>query len=285
MVTVVDALNVLEGMCSGDELAELGMGADDEDDRTIASLLVEQIEFADVLVLNKVDLVDPEQLGEVRALLRRLNPRAQVLAVDHGRVELRQVLGTGRFDLDVAASSAGWMVELAADDLAGRTSETVEYGVSSVVWRADRPAHPQRFLEMIGDGLEGVVRSKGFVWLATRHDTMGLFSQAGLQVELEPIGPWLAAVDPEDWDLDDDERADLAQHWHPRWGDRRQELVLIGVDLDHDAVLAALDATLLHDDELELGPEGWRALHDPLPEWLDPADDPADADVGAQSWR
>jgi G3E family GTPase len=283
MVTVVDALNLLEGVRSGDELAELGLGADDEDDRTIASLLVEQIEFADVLVLNKVDLVDAEQLGEVRALLRRLNPRAQVVTTDHGRIDVHEVLGTGRFDLDLAASSAGWMVELAADDLGSRTSETVEYGVSSVVWRADRPAHPERFLDMVCEGLDGVVRSKGFVWIASRHDTMGLFSQAGLQVEMEPVGPWLAAVAPDEWDLDDEERADVERRWHPTWGDRRQELVLIGVDLDHEVVLAALDATLLDDDELAFGPRAWADMEDPLPEWLD--HDPADEVVGDQIWR
>jgi G3E family GTPase len=276
MVTVVDALNVLDGLGSGDELAEVGLGADDEDDRTIASLLVEQIEFADVIVVNKTDLVDAEQLGEVRALVQRLNPAATIVMTDHGRVAMDQVLGTGRFDLDRAANSAGWMLELTADDLGGRTSETDEFGVSSVVWRADRPAHPDRFLQMIEDGLDGVVRSKGFVWLATRHDLMGLFSQAGLQVELEPVGPWLAAVDPADWDLDDEERAEVAARWHPQWGDRRQELVLIGVDLDHDDVLARLDATLLTDDELVGGPDTWAHLSDPLPDWL--ADDGLDPD-------
>jgi G3E family GTPase len=268
MVTVVDALNVLDGLGSGDELAEVGIGADDEDDRTIASLLVEQIEFADVIVVNKTDLVDHDQLGEVRALLARLNPHAEVIETDHGRVDLGRVLDTGRFDLDRAAGSAGWMVELAADDLGGRTSETVEYGVSSVVWRADRPAHPARFLELLTEGLDGVVRSKGFVWLATRHDTMGLLSQAGLQVELEPVGPWLATLDASEWDLDPAERADVERRWHPRWGDRRQELVLIGVDVDHDDVLARLDATLLDDDELAAGPEVWCRWPDPLPEWV-----------------
>jgi G3E family GTPase len=282
MVTVVDALNLLDGVSSGDELAELGMGADDEDDRTIASLLVEQIEFADVLVLNKCDLVDEQRLGEVRSLLRRLNPRARIVHTEHGRVPLDEVLDTGRFDLDVAASWGGGWAPPAAADLGSRTPETAEYGISSVVWRADRPAHPARFLDMVSEGLEGVVRSKGFVWIASRHDWMGLFSQAGLQVEMEPVGPWLAASDPDDWDLDPDERAEVAQRWHPEWGDRRQELVLIGVDLDHDDVLARLDATLLDDDEMALGPEAWARLEDPLPEWLT---DGLDDELDDENWR
>jgi G3E family GTPase len=269
MVTVVDALNLLDGLSSGEELGELGIGNDDEDDRTLASLLVEQIEFADLLVLNKCDLVDEGRLGEVVGLLRRLNPSAELVRAEHGRVDLEKVFDTSRFDLDRVAESAGWIRELSSGRLGDRRSETDEYGITSMVWRSDRPVHPARFLDMIEEGLDGVVRSKGFVWLASRHDTMALFSQAGLQVELEPVGPWLAATPQELWDLDDDERDELERNWHPSWGDRRQELVLIGIGLDPEQVVERLDATLVDDDELSLGPLAWATLPDPLPEWDD----------------
>ena len=280
MVTVVDALNFMDGVESADELAERGIGVDETDDRSIASLLVEQVEFADVLVLNKCDLMDGDELAEIAALLQRLNPRAEVVTSVRGQVPLDLIFDTGRFDLDEASNAAGWMTELNALSLGGRPPETEEFGISSLVWQADRPAHPGRLLDLIEQGLEGVVRSKGFLWIASRNDTMGLLSQAGAQVELEPLGPWLACIDREWWDLDATELAAVEAVWHPTWGDRRQELVLIGVHLDPADLRRRLDSTLLTDAELATGPDAWTEFEDPLPEW-DLGDESCNLDLGA----
>ncbi len=275
MVTVVDALNFLDGIASGDDLDQHGLAADPEDDRSIASLLIEQVEFADLLVVNKCDLVDDETLAEVTTLLRTLNPGAALRTTSRGVLPVDQLLGAERFDLDAVSSSAGWLRELSLGGPGGRRSESDEYGVTSFVWRRDRPLHPERLLEVIEEGLAGVVRSKGFLWIATRHDQMALLSHAGQQVELEPVGYWLAALPEAEWDLDPEELDAVRREWHPEWGDRRQELVLIGTGLDDVDLAARLDRALLRDDELAIGPDGWALFDDPLPDW---AEEPTEHD-------
>ncbi|MGQ9928086.1 MAG: zinc metallochaperone GTPase ZigA [Chloroflexaceae bacterium] len=269
MVTVVDAFNFLRDFGSLDELRDRDLALSEEDERTVVDLLVDQVEFADVLVLNKIDLIEPAEADRIEALLRKLNPEAAIVRASFGRVPLATILDTGRFDFERAAQAPGWLKELRGE----HTPETEEYGISSFVYRARRPFHPQRFWELIHEEWPGVLRSKGLFWLATRMDYNGVWSQAGGACRVEPGAPWWAAL-PEDAVPDDPaEEALLSSLWHPDWGDRRQELVVIGQDMDEADLRARLDACLLTDAEMALGPEGWKTFPDPFSDWDSLTDD------------
>ncbi|HEX7302078.1 GTP-binding protein, partial [Lentzea sp.] len=237
MVTVVDATTFLQEVERGDRLDERDLAADEGDERGISDLLIDQVEFADVLVLNKTDLAAPDHLGTVEELLRKLNPNARLVRAHHGLVELTDVLDTGRYDPVTAATSPGWAEELAGS----HTPETEEYGIRSVTYRADRPFHPARLADALA-GWEGVVRSKGFCHIATRPHTLAVWSQAGPNMTIEP-----------------GERLD----GHTA----TQELVFIGIGIDPDEPRRRLDPALLTDDEHSAGPSAWRLFDDPLPEW------------------
>ncbi len=237
-------------------------------------LLVDQVEFADVLVLNKDDLVEPAELERLEALLHKLNPEAQIVRAHFGQVPLDTILNTGRFDFERAAQSPGWLKELRGE----HTPEDEEYGIASFVYRARRPFHPQRFWELINEEWPGVLRSKGLFWLATRMELNGVWSQAGGACRVEPGGMWWAALPEEAVPDDPAEEALLAKLWHSQWGDRRQEIVLIGQDMDEADLRARLDACLLSDAELALGPEGWQHFVDPFGDWSFPTDDDEDED-------
>jgi G3E family GTPase len=269
MVTLVDAYNFPQDLFSPDELRDRDMAAGEEDERSVVDLLVDQVEFADVLVLNKADLVEPAELGRLEALLRKLNPEAQIVRTSFGQVPLGAILNTGRFDFERAAQSPGWLKELRGE----HTPETEEYGIASFVYRARRPFHPQRFWELINQEWPGVLRSKGLFWLATRMELNGVWSQAGGACRVEPGGRWWASLPEEAVPDDPAEEALLASLWHPDWGDRRQEIVLIGQDMDEAELRARLDACLLSDAELALGPEGWAAFDDPFGDWVFMSDD------------
>ena len=275
MVTVVDTRRFLEDWTGEDDLRarEAALGEDDE--RTVADLLVEQVEFANVLVLNKVDLVDAEEAGRLEAMLRHLNPGAKIVRADHGRVDPREVLGTGRFDFEEAARSPGWMREMRGEHV----PEAEAYGIRSFVYRARRPMHPARFWAFLHDASrwDGVLRSKGFFWLATRTDVTGAWSQAGGSASFEAAGVWYAALPREEWPEDEETRGAIEASWEEPSGDRRQELVFIGVDVDQEALARGLDACLLTDAEMAKGPHGWRRLKDPFPAW----DAALEGDAGA----
>ncbi|MEH0548540.1 GTP-binding protein [Streptomyces sp. B21-105] len=237
MVTVVDAANFLTELASGDDLDERGLAPYEDDERTVSDLLVDQVEFADVIVLNKLDLVDEEAAGRLRAALARLNPLARIVPAVHGRVDLNEVLGTGLFDLERAQQAPGWVRELNGDHV----PETEEYGISSTVFRSGLPFHQGRLWTFVTEGLDSgrygrVLRSKGFFTLASRPRVTGLWSQAGAVARFEPS----AARDAD------------APH--------AQELVFIGTDLDAHALRAALARCLLADGE------GIPA-DDPFPAW------------------
>ncbi|KUN23198.1 cobalamin biosynthesis protein [Streptomyces antibioticus] len=237
MVTVVDAANFLPELDSGDELAERGLAPFEDDERTVSDLLVDQIEFADVLVLNKLDLVDADAAARLRAALRRLNPVARIVDARHSRVDLGQVLGTGLFDLDRAQQAPGWVQELNGEHV----PETEEYGVSSTVFRSELPFHPGRLWTFVTQELDGgdhgrILRSKGFFTLASRPLVTGLWSQAGSVARFEPS----AARDDE---------APYAQ-----------ELVFIGTGLDHAGLHSALATCLMT-------PDDGRPFPDPFPAW------------------
>ena len=268
LVTVVDARGFLADWNSEDDLRARSLGLGEEDERTVADLLVEQVEFANVLVISKVDLVPAAQVDRLEAMLRELNPEARILRAIQGQLPLDSVLGTHLFDMDKAAQAPGWLQRLRGEP----ESESEKYGVGSFVYRARRPFHPGRFWELLyqdGAVWSRVLRSKGFFWLATRMDDAGLWSQAGQSATCEYAGGWYATQPPEAWGADPETRAQVEGDWAEPYGDRRQELVFIGVDLEEAALRGKLDAALLTDAELARGPRAWRRLRDPFPGWRD----------------
>jgi G3E family GTPase len=265
MVTVVDAANFLERFQKAELLQDLGMSAGEGDGRSLAELFIEQVEFANVIIVNKADLVTPEALKSLQAVLRKLNPDARIVPASRGKVSLDEVLNTGLFDMEKAQSSAGWLKELSGQ----HKPETDEYGIASFVFRARRPFHPERFWRFIHTDWEGMLRSKGFFWLATRHDIVGQWQQAGGSAEYRPVGKWWATAAEENWPDDDAMQASIRKEWQEPYGDRRQELVFIGQDMPKEEMLAALRGCLLTDREMRLGTADWeRKLSDPFPEWV-----------------
>ncbi|MCK9248712.1 MAG: zinc metallochaperone GTPase ZigA [Solirubrobacteraceae bacterium] len=263
MVTVVDAARFVDDLGSVDDIAARGESLGDDDERTVADLLVDQVEFADLIVLSKVDLVDEERLRRTASTVRKLNAGAQIVHAEHGRVPLDQLLDTGRFDFDRAAEHPGWLQVLRGEE----QPETEEYGIGSFVYRRRRPFHPERLWSAVHEEWPGVVRSKGLFWLASRPAIVGEWSTAGPIIDLGAVGTWWATVPPSAWPRDPEVVARLRADWHPEFGDRRQELVFIGHDLDRDRFVARLDAALLTDGELAAGAEAALASVDPWPRW------------------
>jgi G3E family GTPase len=264
MVTVVDALNLLNDYHGTDFLAQRGETAGEDDDRTLAALLSEQIEFADVIVVSKADLVTPAQLDEVRAVIKALNPTAFISYAENGNVPLHAILGTGKFDLEKASQMAGWARELAGIHL----PETEEYGIDSFVLRNRRPLHPSRFNRFLDEALPGLIRAKGYIWLASRPDWAVTYSRAGKIASLEPIGQWWAASDKADWPAPGDpDREAIEAIWEEPYGDRLNELVFIGRGMDRADIEAAFNACVLTDVEFAAGIITWRGYSDPFPDW------------------
>ena len=271
MVTVVDAFNFLKDYSSQDYIADRGESLGEDDHRPVVSLLIEQVEFCDVIVLNKTDLLPTHELDRLEAILRSLNPRAQIVCSAFGAVPLDRVLDTGLFDFEAAARAPGWLQELRGEHV----PETQEYGISSFVYRARRPFHPGRFHALLNEDWPGVVRSKGYFWLATRPALVGSWSQAGPVIRHELGGMWWAAVPRERWPTDEEGQATILERWEEPFGDAQQELVLIGLGMDEQALRARLDACLLDDAELARGPTGWQSFDDPFPRWLIERDEEA----------
>ncbi len=243
MVTVVDAFNFLKDFREADDLAERGESLGEADQRTVTDLLIDQIEFCDVLVLNKADLVPPERMTEVRAIVHRLNPRANIVQATRGRVPLADVMDTGRFDFDRAAQAPGWMAVMRGDE----QPETEEYGISSFVFRSDRPFHPRRFWAFLHGEWPGLLRSKGWFWLASRWKMGGSWSQAGGSAMHQCAGYWQEMP--------------------------RQELVFIGQDMPEPEMRASLQRALLTEAEMAAGSEAWERYDDPFPEWRERDDE------------
>ncbi len=264
MVTVVDAANFLREYSSTEDLRDRGIALGPDDDRAIVDLLIEQVEFANVLVLSKLDLVSPADAGRLEAILHHLNPGARLVRATEGQVSCDEVLDTGLYDDEVAASNAGWARELAGD----HTPETLEYGITSFVYRARRPFHPERFRAFMDTEWTGVLRSKGFFWLATRMSEAGSWSQAGPACRTSRAGFWWAAMPPEAWPDDPDAIARIHGKSELPFGDRRQELVVIGIGMDEAALRHSFDACLLGDREMAAGPDAWATLPDPFPAWI-----------------
>ena len=265
IVTVVDAANLTRDFASAAFLRDRGQVAGPEDERTLVDLLVEQIEFADTIVLNKVDAAGPKALSDARAIVRSLNPVARTIETSFGVVPLHEIVGTGRFDFERAQRFPGWARELYG--WKEHVPETEAYGIRSLAFRARAPFHPKRFAAFLAEDWPNVVRAKGFFWIASRPHFVGALEMAGAMRRTRAIGRWFAAVPREAWTRDPETLERVRRLWHPRFGDRRQELVFIGPKLDPEALRRRLEACLLREDELVRGERAWRALPDPFPRW------------------
>jgi G3E family GTPase len=268
-VTVVDAHQFWTTFDSEESL----MDGDTEKD--LGSLLVEQIEFCDVLLLNKCDLVDEATLDEIEDLLRVLQPRAEIVRTEHGRVDPDDILDTGRFDFEAASQSAGWKQELESE----HASAEEEHGVTSFVFDARRPFHPERFAELLNEFPSSVVRSKGHFWLAGREDLALGIDVAGQSIRLVPAGEWLATLPEEEREPYFEAYPDLHETWDDQWGDRNTRLVLIGTEMDHDALRGRLENATLTDEEMTAD---WAAYEDPFPTF-EFDEEPTDEDDHAES--
>lgn len=261
MLTVVSVPDFFKQVAEAQELKAVGMQIGDEDERTIADLLIEQVEFADVIILNKIDLSTSAQIEKVKRSIQALNPRAEIIAAEKGSVPLDKILNTNKFNLEVAQSSSGWMKTLRGEE----KSESEEFGITSFVYRARKPLHPERFAQFLEKSPEGVLRAKGYFWLASRPEAVGLYQLAGSSVSFSGIGYWWCCIGERFWPNDKEERKKIYELWDERYGDRRQEIVFIGTDLDKKSITEAFDKALLTDSEENMGLKKWQKFADPLP--------------------
>ena len=264
MVTVVDAVNLLNDYSSHDFLRDRGETMGEEDDRTLVHLLTDQIEFANVIILNKVSDAEPHQVDAARKIIRSLNADASIIETNHSDVHVDSILNTGSFDFEKAHEHAMWAKELYG--YADHVPEIEEYGVESFVYRARRPFHPERIHATLNGDLPGVIRAKGHFWIATRPDWVAEFSLAGALSSIDPLGTWWASVPKERWPEDERARAYMRENWQEPWGDRRQEVVFIGSGIDWSELKARLDSCLLEEalaDNIATLPN----LSDPFPVW------------------
>ncbi|MHC8317008.1 zinc metallochaperone GTPase ZigA [Pseudomonas sp. LB3P31] len=269
MVTVVDGVNFMLDYQAADSLASRGETLGEGDERSITDLLIEQIEFADVILISKIDLISSSERRELMAILARLNAQAEIIPMVMGEVALGKILDTGRFDFDKAAQAPGWLQEMRGQHL----PETEEYGIASTAYRARKPFHPQRFFDFINGSWENgkLLRSKGFFWLANKHMDAGSWSQAGGLMRHGYAGRWWRFVPQEQWPQDEESTAAIMKNWVADTGDCRQELVFIGQNIDFAQLTNELDQCLLTQDEMALGVEGWQLLSDPFGPWYEEA--------------
>lgn len=266
MVTVIDAVNFLRDYDQADLLQETGESLGEDDERSVADLLVDQVEFSDVILVNKTDLINAEALGKLRSVLRCLNTQAEIIAIENGRIDPSKILNTGKFSFEQAQEAPGWLKEMRGEHI----PETEEYGIDSFVYSARKPFHPQRFYDFLHQpwGTEGkLLRSKGFFWLATRPDYAGQWSQAGGIARYGYAGLFWKAVPRSEWPQETSDIQSIMEKWQEPYGDRRQELIFIGQNLNRHTLCQWLDECLLTDTELEAGEAGWIELRDPFPAW------------------
>lgn len=261
MVTVVNAETLLKDYSSDMFLKDIGESLGEDDERSLVNLLVDQIEFANVIIVNKVSLIDKEELQQVISVIKVLNPTAKLHSTDYAQVELQEILNTGLFDYDEASRSPLWVKELNGEHV----PETDAYGINSFVYKARKPFHPKRFYEFLESDWGSVIRAKGYFWLATRNDWVGQIAQAGMAVQHEAVGMWWASCPAEE--LDEEALIEMQKDWDPRWGDRRQEMVFIGIGLDKENLISKLNDCLLTDAEMNRGVDAWLKFEDPFPRW------------------
>ena len=267
MVTVVDAVNFLKDYEEAKYLQDTQESLGDEDERSVADLLVDQVEFADVILVSKTDLAPSEDVSRLQAILKTLNTHAQIIPIANGNVDVDAVLSTGRFDFERAQQAPGWLAEMRGEHV----PETEEYGISSFSYLARRPFNPEKFFAFLhGTERYGkLLRSKGYFWLASRPEFAGQWSQAGGIARYGFGGMFWSAVPRSRWPDDPEYLASIEKSWEEPFGDMRQELVFIGQGLDESCVRSALDDCLLNDEEMFAGRQFWESLPDPFPVWED----------------
>ncbi|MGG3887731.1 GTP-binding protein [Metabacillus fastidiosus] len=258
MVTVVDGNRFWEDFASGESLLDRKQGTDESDVREVVDLLFDQIEFANVILLNKIDLLSKEDANELEAVLQKLNPDAKIIQTTFGKIGLDHILNTHLFNFETASQSAGWIKELNEEHI----PETEEYGISSFVYRSRKPFHPERFKNWLENWPVEVVRAKGFFWLASRNNIAGLLSQAGTSIMLQGAGEWIDAYPEQEKQEILKEEPELLEKWDENFGDRQNELVFIGIEMDKQEIIKSLDNCLLTDIEMK---EQWNEFTDTLP--------------------
>ena len=265
MVTVVDAFNFLKDYDDAKYLQDTGESLGEDDERSVADLLVDQVEFADVILISKIDLVDQSDLHKLKGILRSLNTTAKIIPITKGQVEIDDVLNTGLFNFDKAQEAPGWLKEMRGD----HTPETEEYGISSFTFVARRPFYPDKFYEFVHNTNKfgKLIRSKGYFWLGSRLEYAGQWSQAGGIARYGFAGMFWKSVPKQNWPTDEESLKIIKQNWEEPFGDMRQELVFIGQGLDKDAMIGALENCLVTEDDLLKGEEFWTTLNDPFPPW------------------
>ena len=265
MVTVVDAVNFLKDYEEAKYLQETGESLGEDDERSVADLLADQVEFADLILISKTDLATPAEVERLTAILKTLNTDARIIPISHGQVDLDDVLNTGLFDFERAQQAPGWLKEMRGEHV----PETEEYGIGSFTYEARRPFNPEKFHQFLHstDRYGKLIRSKGYFWLATRPQFAGQWNQAGGIARYGFAGMFWKAVPEEDWPTDPDYLASIKKQWVEPFGDMRQELVFIGQGLDQKAMTKALDKCLLNEEDVLKGKKYWAILNDPFPAW------------------
>ena len=265
MVTVVDAVNFLKDYDEAKSLKDKGESLGEDDERSVADLLVDQIEFADVILVSKTDLVANSEIERLKAIIKTLNTDAKIIPISNGDVDLNEVLNTGKFDFEKAQQAPGWLKEMRGEHV----PETEEYGISSFSYEARRPFNPEKFYNFLHNTQQygKLIRSKGYFWLATRPQYAGQWSQAGGIARYGFAGLFWKAVPKKDWPTDEEYLENIKKTWVEPFGDMRQELVFIGQELQKEKIIAALDDCLLKEEEVLKGRSYWDTLEDPFPAW------------------
>tara|TARA_B000000441_G_scaffold37412_1_gene24368 strand:- start:231 stop:1424 length:1194 start_codon:yes stop_codon:yes gene_type:complete len=265
MVTVVDAVNFLKDYDEAKYLQDVGESLGEDDERSVADLLVDQVEFADVILISKTDLVDKSDINKLTTILKTLNTSAEIIPISNGNVNINEILNTGLFNFEHAQQAPGWLKEINGEHI----PETEEYGISSFVYEARKPFYPKKFHNFLhSKDLSGkLIRSKGFFWLATRPMYAGSWSQAGGIAHHGFAGMFWKAIPKDRWPSDKETLDFINEKWVEPFGDMRQELVFIGQGLDKDKIINLLDECLLSDEDLLLGRKHWETFSDPFPKW------------------
>ncbi|MFF2753262.1 GTP-binding protein [Psychrobacillus sp. NPDC058041] len=261
MITVIDAFRFWTDYESGETLLERKQTDDEYDQRDVSDLLIDQIEFADILIVSKTDLVTPDYVEAFQAFLRKMNPDAEIHTVENGKIDTSVLLNRQLFDFERASSGAGWIKELNEE----HTPETEEYGISSFVYKRERPFHPTRWEQWLRKFPQEIVRSKGFFWLPTRNEMAGLISQAGSSIQFQGAGYWIASLPKEQQQQIFEEDCSVSNRWDNEHGDRQTEIVFIGMDMNKEEIVTALDECLLTEEEMKMN---WSLIEDPLPAFV-----------------
>ena len=265
MVTVVDAVNFLKDYDEAKYLKESGESLGEDDERSVADLLVDQVEFADIILISKTDLVEASDVERLKAILKTLNTHAQIIPISHGKIDIDRVINTKLFDFERAEKAPGWLKEMQGEHV----PETEEYGISSFSYTARRPFYPEKLFKFLHDtkSFGKLIRSKGYFWLSTRPEFVGQWNQAGGIASYGFAGRFWKSVPKEEWPDDEESLKVINKYWQEPFGDMRQELVFIGQNLDKESMYRALDNCLLSDEDILKGKSYWLTFKDPFPAW------------------